>query len=204
MLIGYARISTKYQSMDMQIESLKKAGCEKIYQDQVSGGTNIRPGLASALDAVRKGDTLVVWKLDRLGRCVKHLVNLFNDLSKEGVNFLSITEDIDTSTPMGTFLFHVMAGMAQMERDLTSERVKAGIEAAKLRGDWFGRKRKFTDSKIASAKKLLATGMKVKDVARDLAISVPTFYRWLPALEYAMPPKDPATKYLVNMEQSET
>lgn len=180
MLIGYARISTKYQSLDMQIEALKKEGCEKIYQDQMSGSSNNRPGLLMALEAIRKGDTLVVWKLDRLGRCVRNLVELFNNLSSTGVNFKSLTDNIDTSTPMGTFLFHIMAGLAQMERDLTSERIRAGIANAKNRGMRAGRKRVMTDSKIESARKLLATGMKMREVANDLGIAIPTFYRWIP------------------------
>jgi DNA invertase Pin-like site-specific DNA recombinase len=137
--------------------------------------------LNDALSHLRSGDTLIVWKLDRLGRTVKGLVDLISELEAQGVNFKSLTDGIDTTTSAGRFFFHVMASLAQMERELTLERTKAGLVAARKLGRIGGRKRIMTDSKIKSAKKLLASGMLPKDVAADLGISVPTLYRWIPA-----------------------
>ena len=181
MLIGYARVSTTDQNLDLQIDALTKIGCEKIFDDKLSGTRADRPGLARAMETLRKDDTLVVWKLDRLGRSVKNLVDLVSDLQKQGVNFKSLTDSIDTGTPSGRFFFHVMASLAEMERELTAERTRAGLEVARQLGRKGGRKRQMTDSKIESAKKLLATGVPPRDVAADLGISVPTLYRWIPA-----------------------
>jgi DNA invertase Pin-like site-specific DNA recombinase len=181
MLIGYARVSTQDQNLELQIEALTKAGCKKIFEDKVSGSRAERPGLAKARDVLREGDTLVVWKLDRLGRSVKHLVNLVVELEQQGVQFKSLTDVIDTGTPSGRFFFHVMASLAQMERELTIERTRAGLEVARQLGRKGGRKRQMTESKIRSAKKLLATGVAPRDVASNLGVSVPTLYRWIPA-----------------------
>ena len=147
----------------------------------MSGSRTERPGLAKALDMLREGDTLVVWKLDRLGRSVKHLVDMVGELHKQGVQFKSLTDAIDTGTPSGRFFFHVMASLAQMERELTVERTRAGLEVARQLGRQGGRKRLMTDSKIESAKKLLANGVPPRDVAKNLGVSVPTLYRWIPA-----------------------
>ena len=136
-----------------------------------------------ALDVLRANDTLVVWKLDRLGRSVKDLVNIVSNLEQHGVHFKSLTDQIDTSTTADRFFFHVMASLAQMERDLTVERTRAGLEAARRQGRTGGRKRKMTDSKINAAKQLLQHGTSPRDVARNLGVSVPTLYRWLPASE---------------------
>jgi DNA invertase Pin-like site-specific DNA recombinase len=181
MLIGYARVSTQDQNLELQIEALTKAGCKKIFEDKVSGSRAERPGLAKARDVLREGDTLVVWKLDRLGRSVKHLVNLVVELEQQGVQFKSLTDVIDTGTPSGRFFFHVMASLAQMERELTIERTRAGLAVARQLGRKGGRKRQMTESKIRSAKKLLATGVPPRDVATNLGVSVPTLYRWIPA-----------------------
>ena len=181
MHIGYARVSTAEQNLDLQLNALKEAGCEKFYQDQLSGARLNRPGLEAALSDVRKHDTLVVWKLDRLGRTVKGLIELVNQLHEKGSHFKSITDNIDTSSTAGRFFFHVMASLAQMERELTIERTKAGLAAAKAKGRIGGRQRKMTESKIESAKQLLLSGTPPKDVAENLGISVPTLYRWIPA-----------------------
>jgi len=185
MLVGYARVSTLDQNLALQIAALKKAGCKKIYEDQVSGLRTIRPGLQTALEVLRAGDTLVVWKLDRLGRSVKGLVDLVSELETRKVHFRSLTDSIDTSTPAGRFFFHVMASLAQMERELLAERTRAGLAAAKSIGRTGGRKRSMTDSKIASARKLLTSGMPPREVAKNLGVSIPTLYRWVPA--YALP-----------------
>ena len=181
MLIGYARVSTQDQNLSLQLEALKKAGCEKIFKDKTSGSRADRPGLNKALELLRKDDTLIVWKLDRLGRSVKHLVNLVGELRQEGVQSKSITDSIDTGTPSGRFFFHVMASLAEMERELTIERTRAGLETARKLGRKGGRRRKMTESKVESAKKLLLNGVPPKDVAKNLGVSVPTLYRWIPA-----------------------
>lgn len=185
MLIGYARVSTQDQNLALQLEALTKAGCQQVFEDTLSGTRADRPGLGKALDMLREGDTLVVWKLDRLGRSVKQLVELVSDLHKQNVQFKSLTDSIDTGTPSGRFFFHVMASLAEMERDLIVERNRAGLDVARQLGRKGGRKPKMTDSKIESAKKLLASGVPPKDVAKNLGVSVPTLYRWLPASAHA-------------------
>ena len=181
MLIGYARVSTQDQNLDLQSEALTKAGCEKIFNDKISGSRAERPGLTKALEMLREGDTLVVWKLDRLGRSVKNLVDLVGELHQQGIQFKSLTDAIDTGTPSGRFFFHVMASLAEMERELTVERTRAGLEVARQLGRKGGRRRQMTESKIESAKKLLANGVPPRDVAMNLGVSVPTLCRWIPA-----------------------
>ena len=181
MIIGYARVSTRDQNLDLQIDALNQAGCEKIFSDKTSGARTDREGLEKALDMLRKGDTFVVWKLDRLGRSVKQLVNMVESLHAKGVEFKSLTDAIDTGTTSGRFFFHVMASLAEMERELIAERTRAGLEAARKMGRTGGRRRLMTDSKIKSARKLLANGVPPREVAQNLGVSVPTLYRWVPA-----------------------
>jgi len=181
MKIGYARISTKDQNIELQIEALDKIGCDKIYQDIISGAKYGRPGLNLALEVLRAGDTLIVWKLDRLGRTVKQLVELIGEFEKRGIHLNSITEGIDTSTASGKFFFHMMASLAEMERSLIIERTRAGLETARRLGKLSGRKPKMNPSKIQAAKKLLESGIAPKEVAKTLEISVATLYRWIPA-----------------------
>lgn len=182
MLIGYARVSSEDQNLSLQIDALKKTGCSKIFSDKKSSIKN-RPGLEDALFHMRSGDTFVIWKLDRLGRNLKGLIKLVGQLEEDGIHFQSITDGIDTTTPAGRFFFHVMASLAQMERELLIERTKAGLMAAKKRGRVGGRRRSMTPNKIEAAKKLLADGMPPKDVADNLGVSIPTLYRWCPASE---------------------
>lgn len=181
MLIGYARVSTQDQNLALQQEALKKTGCRPIFEDKMSGARADRSGLASALETLQEGDTLVVWKLDRLGRSVKSLIDLVAGLKSRGIHFRSLTDSIDTATPSGRFFFHVMASLSQMERELMAERTRAGLEVARQLGRRGGRKRKMTDGKIESAKKLLANGVPPIEVASSLSISIPTLYRWVPA-----------------------
>ena len=181
--IGYARVSTRDQNLDLQTAALRKVDCDRIFEETMSGAKRERPELARVLDHLRAGDTLVVWKLDRLGRSVKDLVELVGDLEKRGVHFQSVTDNIDTSTPAGRFFFHVMASLAQMERELLIERTRAGLDAAKSQGRVGGRKRVMSESKLESAKKLLAAGATPRGVAADLGVSLPTLYRWIPASE---------------------
>jgi DNA invertase Pin-like site-specific DNA recombinase len=178
MLIGYARVSTQDQNLEWQRNALTLDGCEKIFEDTISGTRADRPGLKLAMDDLRTGDTLVVWKLDRLVRSVKGLVE---DLADGGIQFNSLADNINTNTASGRFFFHVMASLAEMERELIVECTKAALAVAKQQGRTGGRKRQMTDSKIAAAEKLLATGATPKSVAKDLGVSVPTLYRWLPA-----------------------
>ena len=181
MQIGYARVSTEDQHLELQLDALRATGCNRVFTDRISGSHAQRPGLDDALSHAREGDTLVVWKLDRLGRSVKGLVDLVAELEQRKVHFRSLTDGIDTTTPTGRFFFHIMASLAQMERELIAERTRAGLAAAKKAGRIGGRKRRMTDSKITAARKLLAEGVAPRDVARDLGVSVPTLYRWLPA-----------------------
>lgn len=179
MHIGYARVSTEDQNLDLQLDALKTAGCEQLFTDKVSGAAKAKDGLEEALRYVREGDILVVWKLDRLGRTVKGLVELVEGMQARGVQFKSITDGIDTSTTAGRFFFHVMAALAEMERELIRERTKAGLSAARARGRLGGRKPKMDESKIAAARKLLEAGTSGKDVAKNLGVSRATLYRAL-------------------------
>jgi DNA invertase Pin-like site-specific DNA recombinase len=181
MLIGYARVSTDEQSLDLQLDALKAAGCKRIFTDKVSTTKADHPGLADALSHLRHADVLVIWKLDRLGRTVKGLVDFVADLHGRKIQFRSLTDGIDTTTPAGRFFFHVMASLAQMERELLAERTRAGLDAARRRGRVGGRKRRMTPGKVESARKLLRGGMAPREVAQSLSVSIPTLYRWLPA-----------------------
>src|SRR5271168_1956742 len=179
--LGYARVSTDDQNLALQLDALKKGGCTRVFTDKVGGARLDRPGLNEALSHLRAGDTLVVWKLDRLGRSVKGLVDLVNTLEAREVHFRSLTDGIDTKTPAGRFFFHIMASLAQMERELIVERTRAGLAAARKLGRIGGRKRRMTDTKIKTARRLLTGGTPPRDVAENLGVSVPTLYRWLPA-----------------------
>ncbi len=180
MLIGYARVSTKDQNLDLQLQALANVGCDRVFSDKMSGSQKVRKGLEEALSHLRSGDTLVVWKLDRLGRTAKQLIDLVSELESKGTNFKSITNGIDTTTSTGRFFFHIMASLAQMERELISERTKAGLAAGKRLGRLGGRRRVMTEGKIRSAKKLLKSGQLPREVAEDLGISLATLYRWIP------------------------
>ena len=144
MLIGYARVSTEDQNLDLQIDDLKKAGCEKVYQEKVSGSKERRAELEEALSYVRKGDTLVVWKLDRLGRSLRNLINIINKLQENDIQFKTLREGFDTSTSGGKLIFHVFGALAEFEREVIQERTKAGLRAARARGRLGGRPKKLT------------------------------------------------------------
>lgn len=179
MYIGYARVSTVEQNLELQQDALQAAGCERIYSDKLTSVASNRPGLQDALAQLRSGDTLVVWKLDRLGRTVKGLVDLVEELQSKSVQFRSITDGIDTSTPAGRFFFHILAAMAQMERELIRERTQAGLAAARARGRQGGRRKRMTESKVCAAKTLLEAGTAPTEVARSLGVSRATLYRGL-------------------------
>lgn len=181
MLIGYIRVSTNEQNTDLQRSALKSANCDLILEDKISGKTRERPGLKKALRTLGQGDTLIVWKLDRLGRSMQHLVMLTEELRERGVNFRSLTDSIDTSTPMGRFFFHVMGALAEMERELIVERTLAGIAAARAKGRVGGRRRLMTQEVIVRAERMIANGATLLQVSLILNVSVKTIYRYIPA-----------------------
>ena len=145
MKIGYARVSTDDQTLDLQIDALQSAGCERIYREHASGRNADRPELKQCLHALREGDTLVVWRLDRLGRSMKDLINTVTKLESDGIAFCSVTENLDTSTPTGKFIFHVFASLAEFERNVIRERTNAGLKSARARGRVGGRPSKLSD-----------------------------------------------------------
>src|SRR5215211_3468619 len=176
MLIGYARVSTTDQTLALQQDALKAAGCEKIFTDTASGSRTDRPGLSEALDFARAGDTLVVWRLDRLGRSLAHLIESIKDLQQGGVQFKSLQEQLDTGTSGGKLVFHVFGALAEFERDLIRERTMAGLTAARARGRRGGRPR-LRPEKIRQLKILAGDrSSRVRDICRTLRISRATFY----------------------------
>ena len=180
MNIGYARVSTDDQKLDLQMDALQSAGCNEIYQDVASGAKVQRSGLDKAIQYIRTGDTLVVWKLDRLGRSLKHLIDVVNDLNSRGVFFKSIRENIDTSNSGGKLTFHLFGALAEFERDIISERTRAGLAAARARGRVGGRPTVMNDQKIKLAKQLMANSSNnATDVAKTLGVSRATLYRHL-------------------------
>ena len=181
MLIGYARVSIQNQNVELQREALPRAGCEKIFKDKISVAQSEHPGLTRTIKILRAGNTLVVWRLDRLGRSVKQLIIWVSDLQAQGVQFHSLTDAIDTGTTCGRFFFNIMASLAQMVRKLNVERTRAGLAVVRQPERKGGRRHKTTESKLASARTLLAGRMLPKDVANNLGVSVATLYRWLPA-----------------------
>lgn len=180
--IGYARVSTKEQNLDSQINDLKQAGCETIYSEKMSGAKTDRPELDKCLEALKKGDTLIVWRIDRLGRSMIHLVNVVNDLGKRGINFKSINDGaIDTTSASGELVFNIFASMAQFERRLIQERTQAGLKAARARGNKGGRKPVLADDpKVKTAKKMHTDkDLSIAEICKTLKISRATFYRYI-------------------------
>jgi DNA invertase Pin-like site-specific DNA recombinase len=180
MLIGYARVSTADQKLDLQNDALTKAGCERIFTDTVGGASADRAGLEQALAFARKGDTIVVWKLDRLGRSLRHLVETLAALRDRGIGFRSLQESIDTTTSGGKLVFHVFAALAEFERDLIRERTRAGLDAARARGMRGGRRSKLNDKKRAQALTLHNDKSNtIDDICRTLRVGRSTLYRYL-------------------------
>ena len=180
MLIGYARISTEDQKLDLQMDALKKAGCEKLYEDVASGARSQRAGLDAALAYVREGDVLVVWKLDRLGRSLQHLIETITALQARGVGFRSLQENIDTTTAGGKLIFHIFGALAEFERELIRERTNAGLRAARARGKKGGRRQVMDEKKIRQARALLADpANKIADICATLQVSRATLYKYI-------------------------
>ena len=180
MLIGYARVSTIDQNLDMQVDALKVAGCEKIFSDVASGAKTERVELKKAMEQLRKEDVLVVWKLDRLGRSLKHLIQVVSDLNEQDIGFKSLQENIDTTTNGGKLIFHIFGALAEFEREIIMERTNAGLKAARARGRLGGRPRKMDKAKIEMAQALFdAKKTTVKNICKQLGISKGTFYRYI-------------------------
>ena len=184
MKIGYARVSTDEQNSNLQTDALKAAGCEKIFTDKASGANAKRLELAKCLKALGAGDTLIVWKLDRLGRSLHQLIGLLDDLKIKGVAFHSLTESIDTATPTGRAMWQMVGILAELERSLIGERTKAGRVAAIARGVKMGRKPKLTPQQVAHAQKLIQQGEHHNTVAKSLDVSRRTLYRALRVARY--------------------
>ncbi len=180
MLIGYARVSTTSQNLDLQMDALKKAGCEKIFEDTQSGARESRPGLDESLAFLRLGDVLVVWKLDRLGRTLRQLVNLVHDFESRGIGFKSLSESIDTTTSSGKLVFGIFSALAEFERSLIRERTMAGLESARARGKKGGRKPKLSP---AQEKQLLALysdkSIPLTEICHTFGITKQTIYKYL-------------------------
>ncbi len=182
MLIGYARVSKTEQHLELQLDALNKAGCEQIYTDKITGSKTERKGLEEALSHLRKGDTLVVWRLDRLGRSLKHLIDTLKGFHEKGIEFKSLTENIDTSTPTGMLMFHLIGALAEFERNLIRERTNAGLEAARARGHKGGRPKKGeTETKRMARKLYEDKSITIKDICKSLRISKATLYRYVHA-----------------------
>jgi DNA invertase Pin-like site-specific DNA recombinase len=182
MLIGYARVSTAGQSLDLQLDALRAAGADRVYSDVASGKLDDRPGLADALKALKAGDVLLIWKLDRLGRSLQHLVEVVSGLQQRGVGLRVLTGGIDTTSVTGRLVFGIFAALAEFERELIRERVTAGLAAAKARGRQGGRRPKITPKQLEHARRLLADGdLSVGDVAATLKVGRSTLYKALEA-----------------------
>ena len=180
-LIGYARVSTDDQNAQLQEDALAAAGCIKTFTDTASGSLASRPSLDAMLGQLREGDTVVVWRLDRLGRSLKNLIALVEDLSTRGVGFRSLTESIDTGTSGGKLIFHIFASLSEFERQLTRERTMAGLASARARGHVGGRPTVMTPEKVAVAQSMLASGKHtVQAIATTLGVSRKTIYRHVP------------------------
>lgn len=178
--IGYARVSTDDQHLDLQRDALQQAGCGVIYEEAASGKNTVRPELEQCRKALRAGDTLVIWRLDRLGRSLPDLVQIVNDLEQRGVGFESLTEKIETSSATGKLIFHVFAALAEFERGLIRERTQARLAAARARGRSGGRKPKLGEKDVREIKALLSSpDIKVTDVARRYGVSRTTIYKYV-------------------------
>jgi DNA invertase Pin-like site-specific DNA recombinase len=177
-IIGYARVSTDDQNLDLQRDALAKAGCQQLYEEKQSGKDADRQELTNCLKALRSGDTLIVWRLDRLGRSLPDLVKIITDLENSGVTFKSITENLETNTAAGKLQFHVFAALAEFERNLIRERTKAGLAAARARGRVGGRKNKLDDKKIREIKALMRDPeISISEIAKRYGVSRTTIYK---------------------------
>lgn len=193
MLIGYARVSTDDQTTDLQLDALAKAGCEQVFTEKASGAQRDRPQLKAALKYARKGDTIVVWKLDRLARSLKQLIETVEDLEARKIGFKSLTEAIDTTTPGGRLVFHIFAALAEFERGIIRERTVAGLAAARARGARVGRKPSLGPKDLAAARAMLKDPrISIGEVARRLGVAPSTLYRHIPSARAVVTRGEPA------------
>ena len=177
MLIGYARVSTNQQELSLQADALSAAGCERLFQETESGAQRDRPQLAAALEYMRNGDTLVVWRLDRLARSIKQLIETMEILEQRGIELRCLAQPIDTATPGGKLVFHIFAALAEFERSLIRDRTNAGLSAARARGRTGGRPQKLTEADKKKARALISSGAySMLEVARELGVSRATLY----------------------------
>ena len=191
MLVGYARVSTLDQKPALQIDALTAAGCQRIFTEKASGAQRDRPEMKAALDYIREGDSLVVWKLDRLAHSMRQLIETMEGLQSRGIELRSLTESIDTATPGGRLVFHIFSALAEFERAVIRERTSAGLQAARERGKKGGRPRTLGPKDLAAAKALLADpAIRVEDVAARLKVSPATLYRHLPGGRSALLAKE--------------
>ena len=179
MKYGYARVSTEDQNPALQLAALKKAGCVKTFRDEVTGAHVRRPALTRCLKTLETGDTLIVWKLDRLGRGLRDLIHMLDDFKQRGIRFKSLTEAIDTETPTGRAMWRMIGVLAELERSLMAERTRAGVKAAQRRGVKFGRKVKLTPGRLAHARKLIEQGRTPTEAAKIMGVGRTTLYRAL-------------------------
>ncbi len=182
MKIGYARVSTIDRTPARQLDALKLAGCKRIFEETTSGARGDRPQLKAAFSHLRKGDTLVVWKLDRLARSLGQLIRTINDLDRRGIGFIALTSQIDTTTAQGRLTFQLVGALAEFERAIISERTKMSMKAAKASGTKTGRPTTMTIDKIKMAKKLAQRDLAPTIIARRIGLSVSTLYRYLPGI----------------------
>jgi DNA invertase Pin-like site-specific DNA recombinase len=186
MLIGYARVSTRDQKPHLQLDALQEAGCKRIFEETASGAKRERPELRAALDFMRAGDTLVIWKLDRLARSTRQLLETVEHLEQRGIGLKAVTQNIDTTNAGGRLIFTVFGAIAEFEREIIRERTRAGLDAARARGRKGGRPRALSDKDLKQARALLTDpGITVEDVARRLGVGPSTLYRYLPAARHA-------------------
>ena len=180
MIIGYARVSTQEQNLELQTDELTRAGCERIFKDRISGASTERPDWEKAKSILRKGDTLIVWRLDRLGRSLKHLIETITELDERAIGFKSLRENIDTTTTGGRLVFHIFGALAEFERDLIRDRTNAGLAAARARGRVGGRPRKLDPQKLDYARYLMKDPKRsMTSIARELEVGRSTLYRAL-------------------------
>ena len=187
MLIGYARVSTRDQKPHLQLDALREAGCERVFEETSSGAKRDRPELKAALDFIRAGDSLVVWKLDRLARSTRQLLETVEMLEQRSIGLKILTQNIDTTSAGGRLIFTVFSAIAEFEREIIRERTRAGLDAARLRGRKGGRPRALTDKDLKEARALLTDPeITVEDIARRLGVGPSTLYRYLPAARHTI------------------
>lgn len=202
MKYGYARVSTEDQNLAMQLTALKKAGCTKLFKDEVTGAHVNRPALTRCLKTLEPGDTLIVWKLDRLGRSLHDLIHMLDGFKQQGIKFRSLTEAIDTETPTGRAMWQMIDVLAELERSWITERTRAGVKAAQKRGVKFGRKLKLTPDRLAQAQRLIQRGTTPTEAARIMGVGRSTLYDALQRDEVLMSALSNEAKYTTKPGQA--